>query len=237
MPDHVFSPVTFRPRLWLFLAVFAGSIVGCSRSNEKVDAGPQANATQPKAILTKLISPAPQTVLPDKPIDLIFQNEKPVTLAVNRKPHDWEPFARPLWVARLALPPGRNTLSLDGKRIDVYVEKSPSDPAAPSDWKPLGFHPTDDLGPSRCKSCHQTTTRDQKVTVGPPEASKNCLVCHDPAEFELVHEHPLEPLADCALCHQMHGAAEPFLLQGPRKEICAGCHEPDRKPGENSQPQ
>ena len=55
-----------------------------------------------------------------------------------------------------------------------------------------------------------------------PEA---CHTCHTDVDLSLTHEHVMEFLAKCQMCHDPHAATGPSLLIDTREVVCGLCHE------------
>jgi predicted CXXCH cytochrome family protein len=122
--------------------------------------------------------------------------------------------------ARLRLGPGRHQIRVVGRSLAVWVGGEP----APEGWQPSRQHPTA-AGPDRCAGCHEKGLPGAPTAVGKALPPTACQACHQPAQFEVKHAHPLEPLRDCTSCHAAHGSPRKGLLKAPAKTLCAACHD------------
>jgi predicted CXXCH cytochrome family protein len=166
----------------------------------------------------EVISPPANAVLPRGPLDVICKGG-PADLAVDGRPQPWGAFSGPARAARLHLAPGRHEVRVGARTLAVWVGGK----AAPEGWQPVRLHPIAP-GPAGCAHCHQTSERAGLTAVGKAQSGA-CLTCHRPAQFELKHAHPLEPLRHCTSCHAPHGAAHKGLLKALGKKLCAACHD------------
>jgi predicted CXXCH cytochrome family protein len=73
-----------------------------------------------------------------------------------------------------------------------------------------------------CHLCH----RGSGVIIGSENllapGEKLCFRCHSLRKKKYVHR-AIELWA-CAICHNPHGTAYPFLLKDPVPHLCFGCH-------------
>lgn len=164
------------------------------------------------------------------------------TLEADFQPVQWRAiFGRNAWYAELELGHGKHTISTAGNRQDIFVRDLESDSGekAPSHWKPLAVHP-DTADPDKCADCHRlepvhgmtpwkSDAFSQHDAIVALRGHTSCMDCHPSLEFELKHQHILEPLRDCELCHAIHGTTIPEkgLLKRPKVELCSQCHDPD----------
>ena len=165
----------------------------------------------------EVISPPAGAVLPPAPFHVIARGG-PADLLVDGKPQPWGPFAGPVRAARLRLDPGRHEIRVGPRTVAVSVrgQESPGEG--------VRLHPIA-AGADGCGACHRTDRRDGLTVVGSLKSDGVCLDCHRPAQFELKHAHPLEPLRHCGTCHAPHGAPHRGLLRAPVKKLCAACHD------------
>jgi predicted CXXCH cytochrome family protein len=166
-----------------------------------------------------VISPPGNAVLPAGPFYVICKGG-PADLAVDGRRQAWGAFTGPVRAARLRLGPGHHEVRVGQRTVALWVEGRP----APRDWAPVRLHPLG-AGADACAACHQASRRDGRTAVGPVKSFAACLECHKPAQFELKHAHPLEPLKHCGSCHAPHGAPHKGLLKAPAKQLCAACHD------------
>ncbi len=170
--------------------------------------------------------PPQRAVLSSGDLNLVCRGEG-LTLRVDGVPHSWEGFSPPLYVSRLALRPGLHELRVGGQAYDVFVsagEAGEKRPDGPDGWKVYRSHPMGE-GTGRCGDCHQTGRAGAAVTVGELKGAAACFQCHTSIDFDLAHSHPLEPIEDCQMCHDLHGSPYPGLLLAPVKTLCRKCHE------------
>jgi predicted CXXCH cytochrome family protein len=165
----------------------------------------------------EVISPQAGAVLPPTPFYVIARGG-PAALMVDGKPQPWGPFAEPVRAARLHLGPGRHEIRVGTHTVAVSVRDEPTPPGEGIRPHPVGAG-------DGCGACHQTERRDGLTVVGSPKSFAACLECHRPAQFELKHAHPLEPLKHCGSCHAPHGGSHRGLLKAPVKKLCSACHD------------
>lgn len=84
--------------------------------------------------------------------------------------------------------------------------------------KPFRMHPP----AATCETCH--AMKESAWAFKNDMLEKTCSGCHNLKEFAKTHQHNLEQLADCALCHNPHGSSEAFHMKYPRKVACKQCH-------------
>jgi predicted CXXCH cytochrome family protein len=144
-------------------------------------------------------------------------------LAVDGAARAWGPYAEPLRVARLRLGPGTHEVRIGSRTITVRIaKKTETTPSA--GWSAYHLHPIE-AGARACAGCHETGQRGGLTEVGTARPFSACQECHKPAQFEVKHSHPLEPLKHCGSCHAVHGSAHKGLLRAPVKKLCAECHD------------
>jgi predicted CXXCH cytochrome family protein len=188
------------------LLVFAGSLPG-----------DPAAAPAP----VPLVSPRERAFLCSGELYVICKGDTG-DLAVDGAARPWGAFAEPLHVARLRLAPGAHELRVGGRKVAVCIAEEGQ--KAPAGWEAYRLHPIE-AGADACARCHETGRREGRTEVKAAKPSTACLECHNGAEFEAKHSHPLDPLKHCASCHAPHGSPNQGLLKGPVKKLCAECHE------------
>lgn len=184
----------------------------------------------PDGTSVRVIFPADKCVLESGKLDLLCvaterKGQVAPRLRVDGKDKSWEPFEAPVLLSRLELRPGRHRITVGAKRLRVYVRGTRDGPDEPSGWPLYRTHPGSATGWKSCTTCHEVTKQDGRADVGAPRGSASCSQCHSPADFELTHFHPQEPLAACHMCHAVHGSGQPSLLRAPVKRLCAECHD------------
>jgi predicted CXXCH cytochrome family protein len=175
-----------------------------------------ASGAAPDAI--KVISPPENAVLPAAPFYLICKGSAELVVDGRRQP--WGPFTEPVKAVCLNLEVGRHEIRV-GKHQSTIVIK---DPKSLKMGEFVRLHPIR-AGVEGCRACHETDQRRDATVVGTVKPFAACLDCHSPAQFELKHAHPLEPLKHCASCHAPHGSIHKGFLKAPAKQLCAACHE------------
>jgi predicted CXXCH cytochrome family protein len=177
-----------------------------------------------KQAAVKLIAPPPRGVLSTGRVDLICKADD-AKLEVNGQPSPWEPFAPPVRVSTLDLPPGRNELRVGEQRVELFVLDAPDSPAPPDGWPRWRAHPLAGDGEKRCEPCHELSRADNQVVLGKAKNHNACFRCHPSKDFPAQHSHPLEPIIHCQMCHATHGSTYPKLLKAPAKKLCNDCHD------------
>jgi len=84
-------------------------------------------------------------------------------------------------------------------------------------------------GAQLCTSCHQMDAALRRKHGGRPVEQAACHQCHDPhasAQKGLFRESIHAPFAagDCATCHPVADAPDPFATNKPIGPLCAECH-------------
>lgn len=133
-----------------------------------------------------------------------------------------------LWVAARDLPPGEHVLSHDGVALGGFIRRDGKvEDGDESDQSVLRVHgsPGTKAAALSCTSCHQAGDDDQKATLGVARTPESCHDCHDDVDLSLSHEHVMEFLAQCQMCHDPHAATRPRLLIDSRERVCGLCHE------------
>ncbi len=148
-----------------------------------------------------------------------------IPLQVDGKDQSWQPYAPPVCLAPLDLPPGEHFVRLGGCEVMFYV--TAPDTAPPTDWIPAKAHPGKDAW-RNCALCHETTQENGLTVLGPHKGCEVCAPCHAAGDMAAKHNHSEPPLRDCALCHAVHGATLESLLRAPKKQLCAHCHREGR---------
>jgi predicted CXXCH cytochrome family protein len=166
----------------------------------------------------EVICPPAGAVLAAAPFYVIVRGGS-ADLTVDGKARTWAPASGLVRAARLRLEPGRHEIRVGTRALTVTVLGAHEAPTG----ELLRLHPIG-AGKESCGTCHQTARRNDAIELGAAQPSA-CLACHRPAEFELKHAHPLEPLKHCASCHAPHGSAHRGLLKAPVKKLCAACHD------------
>ncbi len=120
------------------------------------------------------------------------------------------------------IPAGRHVLEADGQQVTFFVRGKITD-KPPSDWPIFKPHPpAKQLDPANpCAACHVLKNGE----LGRAPEPQSCWTCHDERTFEEVHDHPLDPLNRCGMCHDPHGStARRGLLKDNRQALCDRCH-------------
>lgn len=182
----------------------------------------------------KILSPGQQCIVEDGSVELVGLIREPTgdgypeePLLVDGEPGKWEPFRRPVLVARLELADGMHVLNV-GKRIrKIFVDTDGPDEGEkrPQGWPVFKRHPAGDGGWMNCSRCHVVTEQDGVRTVGGHKGYATCKECHSSKAFKENHKHKEKPFAMCGRCHAVHGTKGPSLLVGPKEALCAQCHE------------
>jgi len=133
-----------------------------------------------------------------------------------------------LWVTAEDLRPGEHTLERDGVTLSTFFFRDTQalDRDAEGDSL-LRVHgsPATKADALNCAQCHGSAGPDAAATLGVVRIPESCHGCHDDVDLSLAHEHVMEFLAKCQMCHDPHGATRPSLLIDSREKVCGQCHE------------
>ncbi|MCL5098615.1 MAG: hypothetical protein M1608_14015 [Candidatus Omnitrophica bacterium] len=132
-----------------------------------------------------------------------------------------------LLLANVPLSPGRHTIEAAGSRILLFRSTATDHSDAPAGWPLFQSHPitTDPSQPSSCENCHLTHGSGKDLVLDRVKMPEACYSCHDLVDLRLAHSHVMDPLAECAICHNPHGSTQPNLLINTRAKLCVQCHE------------
>jgi len=78
-------------------------------------------------------------------------------------------------------------------------------------------------GVDDCEACHEQEEEDEHEFEFAIEKDEMCTQCHDLDLAGAIHE-PVTK-GDCTVCHEVHSADQPKLLNAPMFDLCASCHE------------
>jgi predicted CXXCH cytochrome family protein len=130
-----------------------------------------------------------------------------------------------VWVTAEDLPDGEHVLTLDGETLVTFSSRGPKETDARTWEEPvLRVHgsPASRAEALDCGQCHRSESSRVLGVAPVPEA---CHTCHTDVDLSLVHEHVMEFLAKCQMCHDPHAATGPSLLIDTREVVCGLCHE------------
>jgi predicted CXXCH cytochrome family protein len=133
-----------------------------------------------------------------------------------------------IWVAAKDLPEGKHVVTLDGVPLTAFSVRQPRPAGANTGSEPvLRVHgsPGSPAEALDCAQCHGGDDADDVRTLGVARTPEACHSCHDDVDLSLSHEHLMEDLAKCQMCHDPHAATRPKLLIDTRETVCAMCHE------------
>lgn len=131
-----------------------------------------------------------------------------------------------VWVATVELPEGEHTVTLDGVALTRFTSRPPREADALATEEPvLRVHasPASRDEALDCTGCHQTGAPGEALGVA--LTPKSCHSCHEDVNLSLSHEHVMEFLATCQMCHDPHASTRPSLLIDTRETVCGLCHE------------
>jgi predicted CXXCH cytochrome family protein len=171
----------------------------------------------------KVVYPPDKGVLLSGTFDVITKTSTEA-LQLDGRPLKSEPFEPPLRVAHVRVSPGWHELRVGDRRVEFVVALNEEEHDGPADWPIHRRHPMN-ANANRCGDCHETTARNGQTLVGDLKSYEACFECHKSAEFEEIHEYPLEDHESCQKCHAVHGSISPSLLRAPAKKLCAECHD------------
>ncbi len=177
-----------------------------------------------------VVFPSNHSVLTRGTFDLICKtpDEK---LEVDGAAHRWGPFTSPRRSSLLRLDTGYHTIRVGSEEVEVFVAMTPKDHEGPAEWPVVRSHPMKGKDEERCAACHEIDEpeapagAEKSYSVGRLLSYKACFECHPSVEFDVIHSHPLEPIENCEMCHQLHGSPRKAALKAPVKQLCDACHE------------
>jgi len=205
-------------RLWLAPFISLVALSGTPRCTPG-DGAPPA---------VRVLFPAGRSVLEAGRLEFICvaagDARRPPTLRIDGKAGRWELYVLPVLVARLDLKPGRHAIAVGATKLEVYVQENGAQPEL-AEWPLFRTHPGGAEGWKECQACHEVTEEGGRQSLGALREPAACQQCHSAEDFQLAHFHPEKPLAGCHQCHALHGSTAESLLKGPRKQLCAECHD------------
>jgi predicted CXXCH cytochrome family protein len=133
-----------------------------------------------------------------------------------------------MWAAAEELADGPHAVTLDGVTLATFSSRPPKETDERTVDEPvLRVHasPTNRAEALECARCHQADASGDPRVLGVAPTPESCHSCHDDVDLSLAHEHVMEFLADCQMCHDPHAATRPTLLIDTRETVCGLCHE------------
>ncbi|MCF7668493.1 MAG: hypothetical protein K9N48_01810 [Verrucomicrobia bacterium] len=139
-------------------------------------------------------------------------------------PHLDDKHNTTLVLAELSITPGKHEISIGPATIVI----TRSDPGSVKEDSRI-FTPHPPVVPEEktasCGMCHEFKQANDCYTLGAADTNESCKTCHSPVDLRMLHGHVMEPLNDCLMCHDPHGAVHPKLLINTREKLCSQCHE------------
>jgi len=139
-------------------------------------------------------------------------------------------YIPPVWVAVRRMKPGKHELRIGGKKVCFTITSTGAKDSATS-TTPFVPHPPAARGLLTCTGCHRLDRRANPPRftdmggADEPETPDVCFRCHNRLDFADTHQHRIEHLAFCQMCHDPHGSDRPDLMRLPREKACKQCHE------------
>jgi predicted CXXCH cytochrome family protein len=130
-----------------------------------------------------------------------------------------------VWATAEQLSEGEHVVSLDGGTLATFSSRAPKESDVRTWEEPvLRVHgaPGSRAEALDCGQCHRSESSRVLGVAPVPEACHNC---HADVDLALAHEHVMEFLAKCQMCHDPHAATGPSLLIDTREVVCSLCHE------------
>jgi predicted CXXCH cytochrome family protein len=133
-----------------------------------------------------------------------------------------------VWAAVAKLADGPHALALGGKALAAFSSR-PAEADDLKNWTDPVLHvhnpPKNRAEALDCAKCHEADPSGNKRILGVAPIPRTCYGCHEEVEMQLVHEHVMEFLAKCQMCHDPHASTRPWLLIDTKKKVCMMCHE------------
>ena len=161
----------------------------------------------------RILRPTDGASLPNGKIEGIAKAVKSGAIFIDGAPVATKEKAPGVLTFSIDTPNGVHTLELryDGGSEKLTFTSGKSE-------TPFRLHPP----AAPCETCH--TVQESNWAFKNDVLEKTCAGCHSLKDFATRHQHNLEQLADCALCHNPHGSSEAFHMKYPRKVACKLCH-------------
>ncbi len=168
-------------------------------------------AQEPAA--NRILRPTEGSSLPNGKIEGIAKVAKSGAVFIDGIPVATKQNAPGVLTFSINTPNGSHTLELkyDGGSEKLTFTSGKSE-------HPFSIHPP----AASCETCH--AIKESTWAFKNDILEKTCSGCHNLKEFAKTHQHNLEQLADCALCHNPHGSSEAFHMKYLRKVACKQCH-------------
>ena len=145
-----------------------------------------------------------------------------------RSPLLAEKEGKAVWTAVETLIEGDHEITLDGATLVAFSSRESRATDSESwDTPVLRVHgsPATHDEARDCTLCHEAAPAGSEPSLGVAPVPGACSSCHAEVDLSLSHEHVMEFLAKCHMCHDPHAATRPKLLIDTREQVCAICHE------------
>jgi len=130
-----------------------------------------------------------------------------------------------VWTAIETLSEGEHEITLDGVTLAAFSSRAPEPTDAKSWDVPFLRVHGPPAGPDEGRNCAQCHEEATVGILGLAPVPATCYSCHAEVDLSLAHEHVMEFLEKCHMCHDPHAATRPKLLIDTRERVCAMCHE------------
>jgi predicted CXXCH cytochrome family protein len=133
-----------------------------------------------------------------------------------------------VWAAVVSLPGGEHAVALDGATLAAFTSRAAEADDAKNWTKPvLRVHnpPKNRAEALDCAKCHEADAGGNKRVLGTVTVPKSCNACHEEVDLRLAHQHVMDFLEKCHICHDPHAGVNPRQLIDTRKKVCTLCHE------------
>lgn len=132
-----------------------------------------------------------------------------------------------IWAVATDLSDGDHVVTLDGATLASFSFRQPDEADSDTTEPVLRVHgsPSSRADALDCAQCHDAPASEKAAALGIAVTPQACNSCHEEVDLALVHEHVMEFLSKCQMCHDPHAATRPKLLIDTRETVCAMCHE------------
>ena len=146
----------------------------------------------------------------------------------GRSPLLADKTGKAVWTAVETLANGEHSITLDGATLAIFSSRAPEETDAKTWDEPVlrvhGSPATPDEARD-CTRCHEAAASGDSPVLGVAAVPETCHSCHAEVDLSVVHEHVMEFLAKCQMCHDPHASTRPRLLVDTRETVCALGHE------------
>lgn len=157
-------------------------------------------------------------------------SSSPRVLHIGQKRLSSGVWIPPVWATVVNATPGEHEIVVGSRRVRFRAVQ-PAGAANPTSVSCFTAHPPAAAGILTCSACHTLSNgrsgRRFEAMDGfsEPDTPDVCFRCHEEGEFFSIHQHRIEHLALCQVCHDPHGSARKALMKFPPEQVCKDCHE------------